>query len=72
MASKGLTLNQKAAILYIANTRGGVAVKVRQVVAEALVRRGYAEWVNIPLTSKRGLRLTAAGRQYAKNGEQIA
>lgn len=72
MAAKGLTTVQKAAIIHISKVRGGVSTKIRQVVAEALVRRGYAEIVRIPLVTKPGLKLTAAGKRYAETGEQIA
>lgn len=70
MATIGLTVTQKHWLLYMHRRHPAACCKVPKVVQNALIRRGYAEQVTVPLSNKQHIKLNQRGVRYAQTGEQ--
>lgn len=65
-----LTVTQQHWILYLDKRHPAACCKVPKVVQAALIRRGFAEPVTVPLSSKPHIKLNKRGLRFAKTGEQ--
>jgi len=68
--STPLSVTQQHWILYLDKRHPAACCKVPKVVQAALIRRGYAEAVRVPLSSKPHIKLNERGLRFAKTGER--